>query len=78
MYIKQLLNSKDKTDLSNPQRIIRAIEIKQGVTEGQKPLDTSFFTPSYYFLNRGRQELYTRINQRVDQMLKDIREYKNS
>jgi len=60
-----------KTDLSNPQRIIRAIEIKQGVTEGQKPLDTRFFTPSYYFLNRGRQELYTRINQRVDQMLKD-------
>jgi tRNA dimethylallyltransferase len=61
-----------KVDLSNPQRIIRAIEIKQGKPENNNDLsDNDFYSTSYYFLNRERQELYVRINQRVDQMLRD-------
>jgi tRNA dimethylallyltransferase len=62
----------DVVNLSNPQRIIRAIEIKQGKPDDEKEIPTNdFYNTSYYYLNRERQELYNRINQRVDQMLKD-------
>jgi tRNA dimethylallyltransferase len=62
----------NKVNLSNPQRIIRAIEIKQGKPDSMKEMPKNdFYSTSYYYLNRNRQELYNRINQRVDQMLKD-------
>ncbi|MDG1756020.1 MAG: tRNA (adenosine(37)-N6)-dimethylallyltransferase MiaA [Bacteroidia bacterium] len=62
----------NKVNLSNPQRIIRAIEIKQGKPDSMKEMPKNdFYSTSYYYLNRNRQELYSLINQRVDQMLKD-------
>jgi tRNA dimethylallyltransferase len=62
----------NKVNLSNPQRIIRAIEIKQGKPDDMKEMPKNdFYSTSYYYLNRDRQELYNLINQRVDQMLKD-------
>ena len=62
----------DKVNLSNPQRIIRAIEIKQGKPDDEKEIpQNDFYDTSYYYLNRERQELYNRINKRVDQMLRD-------
>ena len=62
----------EKVNLSNPQRIIRAIEIKQGKPDDEKEIPPNdFYDTSYYYLNRDRQELYNRINKRVDQMLRD-------
>lgn len=62
----------EKVNLSNPQRIIRAIEIKQGKPDDAKEIPPNdFYDTSYYYLNRDRQELYNRINKRVDQMLRD-------
>ena len=62
----------EKVNLSNPQRIIRAIEIKQGKPDDEKEIpQNDFYDTSYYYLNRERQELYNRINKRVDQMLRD-------
>jgi tRNA dimethylallyltransferase len=62
----------NKVNLSNPQRIIRAIEIKQGKPDDEKEIPPNdFYNTSYYYLNRDRQELYNRINKRVDQMLRD-------
>jgi len=59
------------TDLKNPQRTIRAIEIKNGVSASvHLQIDRSYYTTSYYYLNRNREELYRRINTRVDKMLK--------
>ena len=62
----------EKVNLSNPQRIIRAIEIKQGKPDDEKEIpQNDFYDTSYYYLNRERQELYNRINKRVEQMLRD-------
>ena len=62
----------DKLNLSNPQRIIRAIEIKKGEPDDKKNTTVNnLYSTSYFFLNRDRQELYHRINKRVDQMLRD-------
>jgi tRNA dimethylallyltransferase len=62
----------EKVNLSNPQRIIRAIEIKQGKPDDAKEIPPNdFYDTSYYYLNRDRQELYNRINKRVEQMLRD-------
>lgn len=63
-------------DLQNPRRIIRALSVFRAhnqpfssyLTKGQKSRE---FTPILLFLNRDRDELYTRINQRVDQMMID-------
>ena len=53
----------EKVNLSNPQRIIRAIEIKQGKPDDAKEIPPNdFYDTSYYYLNRDRQELYNRIN----------------
>lgn len=63
-------------DLQNKHRVIRAMEI---ITETGKPF-TSFrsntkkeraFTTHYYSIEIPRELLYERINQRVDQMMKD-------
>ena len=62
---------KEKIDFSNPQRIMRAIEIAQGgepETTEHKPKER-FYDVAYFYIDRPREELYDRINQRVDIML---------
>lgn len=63
--------NKEKVDFSNPQRIMRAIEIAQGgesETTESKPKER-FYDVEYFYMDRPRDELYDRINQRVDIML---------
>ena len=63
-------------DLQNPRRIIRALSVFRAhrqpfssyLTKGQKSRE---FVPVLLFLNRDRDELYKRINRRVDQMMSD-------
>ena len=60
-----------KTELSNPQRLIRAIEIGSAieVPKSDIPDFTHEFETEYKVLNLERSELYDRINRRVDEML---------
>lgn len=55
-------------DLKNPRRLIRAIEIS---LEGEKPVVEKAprpFSTHAFYLNIPREELYERINKRVDHM----------
>lgn len=64
----------EQVDRANPQRLIRAISVYRasGIpfssfrTQRAEP---RFFSPIYLWLELPREELYQRINQRVDQML---------
>lgn len=63
-----------KVDLSNPRRIIRALEVclSSGLPYSTfigQPLTDRDFTTLKFCLNPERPELYTRINTRVDQMI---------
>lgn len=64
--------SREKVDYANPQRLIRAIEIAQGKIEQEanEPLSKTHNT-SYFYLDKERDQLYERINKRVDSMLQD-------
>lgn len=70
----------EKIDLNNPRRVARALEI---LMQTKKPLARGTGESEYEFLQLGislaREELYQRINARVDQMLKEglIDEVKN-
>ena len=63
----------EQVDQANPQRLIRAISVHRASglpfssfrTQQAEP---RFFTPIYLWLELPREELYQRINQRVDQM----------
>ncbi len=65
-----------KVDLKNPRRLIRALEI---IKSSERPyssflkqrIDNKPFKSHFILLNRNREELYDRINQRVDQMIKN-------
>ncbi|HYX07577.1 MAG TPA: tRNA (adenosine(37)-N6)-dimethylallyltransferase MiaA [Bacteroidales bacterium] len=64
----------DRVDLKNPKRILKALEVS--IAAGKpyssfltKPEKKRNFTPVWIGLNREREELYERINQRVDQMM---------
>ncbi len=58
-----------KIDLNNPQRLMRALEInKQGVVLS-KPKAPRNFEVRKYAIAWERDELYKRINERVDQMM---------
>lgn len=60
-------------DLQNPQRIIRAIEILKGQTD-QKSLNTGLndkYLIHRFYIDHVRSVLYSRINDRVMQMLED-------
>jgi tRNA dimethylallyltransferase len=61
----------EKTELSNPQRLIRSIEIGSAseVPKSDIPDFTHEFETEYKVLNLDRSELYDRINRRVDEML---------
>lgn len=63
-------------DLSNPNRILRALEVC--IQTGEKYSDARKFSPAKrdfvvkkICITRERHDLYQRINQRVDQMIKD-------
>lgn len=63
-------------DIQNPRRIIRALSVWRAhqvkfssLLEEKKPKRD--FTPIKIFLNRDRQELYERINHRVDLMIEN-------
>jgi tRNA dimethylallyltransferase len=60
----------ETVDFTNPQRLIRAIEIAQGEPKeiASKKSEVNYNT-SYYYINRDRAELYDRINKRVDIMI---------
>lgn len=70
---KKLLNQDPETqaELDNPRRIIRALEI---LASGQKNTETKG-SPSYQVkgivLEMEREQIYERINARVDQMMED-------
>lgn len=63
-------------DLANPQRVIRALEVT--LATGRKyssfktaPRKERPFSVRKIYLNRNRDELYDRINRRVDRMMED-------
>jgi tRNA dimethylallyltransferase len=64
--------SKETVDYSNPQRLMRAIEIAQSDSPDnpQKEKKAEYNT-QYYYMDRDRDALYDRINTRVDIMIKD-------
>ncbi len=74
-YYLYLLNSNPQT-LQNPQRMMRFVEVCLGT---QKPYSSFLnkkknnrnFTPIIIGLNADRETMYTRINQRVDNMLNE-------
>ncbi|HFB99725.1 MAG TPA: tRNA (adenosine(37)-N6)-dimethylallyltransferase MiaA [Phaeodactylibacter sp.] len=63
-----------KVDLQNPHRLIRALSVcrvsgRAFSSFQNTPKIKRNFTPIYISLTRPREELYQRINQRVDEML---------
>jgi tRNA dimethylallyltransferase len=64
--------SKETVDYSNPQRLMRAIEIAQSESpHNLKQEEKIEYSTQYYYLDRDRDALYDRINTRVEIMLKD-------
>lgn len=59
----------DKTDLSNPVRVLRALEI--ALSNSEKSKQESEFDYKLFALNVDRELLYKRINFRVDQMFEE-------
>lgn len=59
----------DKTDLSNPIRVLRALEI--ALSNSEKSKQESEFDYKLFALNVERELLYKRINFRVDQMFEE-------
>lgn len=62
-------NLADKTDLSNPVRVLRALEI--ALSNSEKSKQESEFDYKLFALNVERELLYKRINFRVDQMFEE-------
>jgi tRNA dimethylallyltransferase len=65
----------DKNDPTKTQRVIRALEVYHGTGQTLTYYHKNQTPPPFFFdtvvLNRDRERLYDRINQRVDQMLED-------
>ena len=59
----------DKTDLSNPVRVLRALEI--ALSNSEKSKEESEFDYKLFALNVERELLYKRINFRVDRMFEE-------
>ncbi|QAT42851.1 tRNA (adenosine(37)-N6)-dimethylallyltransferase MiaA [Aminipila luticellarii] len=78
-YIHKLLQEKDpeaaaRIHPNNLKKVIRALEVAENSETGIKPFEQSFVkTTDYSYtligLSRDREELYERINQRVDMLL---------
>lgn len=66
-----------RTDLNNPRRVIRALEVWQvagkpfSAFHNQKPAKPRPFRVEKVVLDRPRSELYERINRRVERMIED-------
>ena len=62
-------------DENNRQRILRILEVYQGtgrkLSEWKQERSGGIGEIPVYFLNRSRENLYLRINERVDQMIRD-------
>ena len=56
-------------DFDNPFRLMRAIEIKEGESNPTEAVQVPKYETTYLYLDRDRDELYSRINKRVDTML---------
>jgi tRNA dimethylallyltransferase len=56
-------------DFDNPVRLMRAIEIKEGESNPTDAVQVPKYETTYLYLDRDRDELYSRINKRVDTML---------
>ena len=56
-------------DFDNPVRLIRAIEIKESESNPTEAVQVPEYETTYIYLDRDRDELYDRINKRVDTML---------
>lgn len=73
--LKDLNPSKlDDTDEKNPQRLMRALEIEiQNPNQASTGLNVESlsYDPCLIILDRNREELYERINQRVDGMIQE-------
>lgn len=78
-YLQNELRDRDPEafsalEISNPHRVIRALSFKEAIGksiiafQNQKPKQRDF-TPIKILLARSREELYQRINSRVDDML---------
>lgn len=65
-----------KTDINNPQRLIRAIEIASSATpvKSDIPEFRHQFESEIMLIETGREQLYERINKRVDHMLSECLE----
>ncbi len=64
----------ESLDKKNPQRLMRALEIEiQNPKQASAGLNVEslFYDPCLIILNRNREELYERINQRVDGMVQE-------
>jgi len=79
--LRQALIERDPTyaenvDMDNSRRLIRALSVmdvdgKPFSSYLNQPAKARSFVPIYIMLERDRNDLYSRINRRVDQMLKD-------
>jgi len=58
-----------EVDFDNPVRLMRAIEIKEGESNPTEAVQVPKYETTYLYLDRDRDELYSRINKRVDTML---------
>lgn len=79
--LRQAIRNRDpvyakSVDMDNSRRLVRALSVMD--IDGQpfssylnQPAKKRLFTPIYILLERDRDDLYNRINKRVDQMLKD-------
>jgi len=66
----------DSVDMDNSRRLIRALSVMDVDNQPfsaylNQPAKQRSFTPIYILLERDRDDLYNRINRRVDKMLKD-------
>lgn len=59
----------ENAEWQNPQRLLRAIEIELGQNQVEIEKPKRSYQTHYFYLNRDREELYNRINKRVDLML---------
>ncbi len=67
--------SMQEADVNNRHRILRILEVYQGtgrkLSEWKQERSGGIGEILVYFLNRSRENLYLRINERVDQMIRD-------
>jgi len=80
-WLQQELRQKDvlyfnAVDINNPQRLIRALEVIEHTGQPyssflKKKQTERSFTPIKILINLERQELYSRINRRVDTMMQE-------